>query len=74
MFFVFIFKKLLWGFVNNGQPLHGLHNTKSLRTSGVVDSAAAFKCDGYRLEFLLTRYLDKDSVLCGGPVCECTEQ
>ena len=35
VFFVFTFKNLLWGSVNNGQPLHGLHNTKSLRTSGL---------------------------------------
>jgi len=26
--FVFIFKNLLWGSVNYGQSLHGLHNTK----------------------------------------------
>jgi len=31
-FFVFIFRNLLWGSVNYGQSLHGLHNTKSLRT------------------------------------------
>jgi len=31
-FFVFIFKNLLWGSVKYGQSLHGLHNTKSLRT------------------------------------------
>ena len=30
-FFVFIFINLLWGSVNNGQPLHELHNNKSLR-------------------------------------------
>ena len=33
--FVFIFRNLLWGSVNNGQPLHGLHNTKRLRTTGL---------------------------------------
>ena len=33
--FVFIFRNLLWGSVNNGQPLHGLHNTKRLRTTAV---------------------------------------
>ena len=32
VFFVFIFRNLLWGSVNYGQSLHGLHNTKSLRT------------------------------------------
>ena len=26
---------LLWGSVNNGQPFHGLHITKSLRTSAL---------------------------------------
>ena len=36
--FVFIFRNLLWGSVNNGQPLHGLHNTKRLRTTGLVHS------------------------------------
>jgi len=30
--YVFIFWSLLWGSVNYGQSLHGLHNTKSLRT------------------------------------------
>jgi len=35
-FFVFIFRYLLWGSVNYGQSLHGLHNTKSLRTTGLV--------------------------------------
>jgi len=34
-FFVFIFRNLLWGSVNYGQSLHGLHNTKSLRTPGL---------------------------------------
>ena len=34
-FFVFIFINLLWGSVNNGQPLHELHNNKSLRTPGL---------------------------------------
>ena len=29
---VFVFRTLLWGSVNYGQSLHGLHNTKSLRT------------------------------------------
>ena len=33
--FVFIFRNLLWGSVNNGQPLHGLHYTKRLRTTGL---------------------------------------
>ena len=37
--FVFIFRNLLWGSVNNGQPLHGLHNTKRLRTIGLDDRA-----------------------------------
>ena len=31
-FFVFLFINLLWGSVNNGQPLHELHNNKILRT------------------------------------------
>jgi len=31
-FFVFIFRNLLWSSVNYGQSLHGLHNTKRLRT------------------------------------------
>ena len=35
--FVFIFRNLFWGSVNNGQPLHGLHNTKRLRTTDVGD-------------------------------------
>ena len=26
---------LLWGSVNGGQPLHGLHATKSLKTSAL---------------------------------------
>ena len=30
--YVFIFRNLLWGSVNYGQSLHGLHNTKTLRT------------------------------------------
>jgi len=29
--YVFIFRNFLWGSVNYGQSLHGLHNTKSLR-------------------------------------------
>ena len=33
--FVYIFRNLLWGSVNNGQPLHGLHNTKRLRTTAL---------------------------------------
>ena len=36
VFFVFIFRNLLWGSVNYGQSLHGLHNTKSLRTPVLV--------------------------------------
>jgi len=38
-FFVFIFRNLLWGSVNYGQSLHGLHNTKSLRTPDLVNKA-----------------------------------
>ena len=38
-FFVSIFINLLWGSVNNGQPLHELHNNKSLRTPGLNQSA-----------------------------------
>ena len=34
--FVFIFRNLLWGSINNGQPLHGLHNTKRLRTTALT--------------------------------------
>ena len=37
VFFVFIYINLLWGFVNNGQPLHELHNNKSLRTPDIDD-------------------------------------
>ena len=32
---IFILINLLWGSVNNGQPLHELHNNKSLRTPGI---------------------------------------
>jgi len=32
---IFFFRNLLWGSVNHGQSLHGLHNTKSLRTPGI---------------------------------------
>jgi len=32
----------LWGSVNCGQSLHGLHNTKSLSTPGLVDKLAIF--------------------------------
>ena len=34
---------LLWGSVNNGQPLHGLHITKSLRTSGLSNDRYGLK-------------------------------
>jgi len=36
--FVFIFRNLLWGSVNYGQSLHGLHKTKRLRTPDLSDS------------------------------------
>ena len=36
-FFVIIFINLLWGYVNNGQPLHELHNNKSLRTPDIEE-------------------------------------
>jgi len=32
-----MFRNLLWGSVNYGQCLHGLHNTKSLRTPVLDD-------------------------------------
>ena len=35
-----------------------------------VNSAAAFKCDDYRFDSLLAKYLVKDSVS-WGVVCEC---
>ena len=41
--FVFIFINLLWGSVDNSQPLHELHNNKSLRTFDVDNQRLAFK-------------------------------
>ena len=49
VFFVFILINLLWGSVNNGQPLHELHNNKSLRTPALTDSHSCVflaPCDG----------------------------
>ena len=37
-----------------------------------MDSAAAFKCDGYSFKSSLARYLDRQRTLEGGMVCECT--
>ena len=34
--FFFVFRNLLWGSINYGQSLHGLHNTKSLRMPGLA--------------------------------------
>ena len=40
-----------------------------------VDVAAAFKCNGYRLESLLVGHLEKGSVHWrGSSVCDCTGQ
>ena len=38
------------------QPLQGVLSFKSLGNAGFVDSAAAIKCDSYRLESLLAVY------------------
>jgi len=40
--YAFIFRNLLWGSVNYGQSLHGLHNTISLRTPAVGHYVCAY--------------------------------
>jgi len=44
--YVFIFRNFLWGSVNYGQSLHGLHNTKSLRNPDLGYGRHAGTCHG----------------------------
>jgi len=44
VFFIFMFRNLLWGSVNYGQSLHGLHNTKSLRTPALGCTKICVRC------------------------------
>ena len=58
-FFVFIFRNLLWGSVNYVQSLHGLHNTKSLRTPDLSNRKQCTKLGETKSSYM--------SITCGVP-------